>query len=173
MCLIFVVLPIMALILSVSASFSTTFWVCWEISSLVFSLSLKKHKNIQSRASQFYFTISCQTVPAEQQHFLPQRWVLNQQMSEWMSSKMNVAWPFLFANIFTGGCCQVSPSLWLLRASFRKNPQSQIKVEAQSLRNKLCKWFVWWYLTVDPGDRKEIRERRDHNWAFSENPNIL
>lgn len=33
--------PITALILSVSASFSTTFCVCWEISSLVFSLSLR------------------------------------------------------------------------------------------------------------------------------------
>ena len=33
--------PITALILSVSASFSTTFCVCWEINSLVFSLSLE------------------------------------------------------------------------------------------------------------------------------------
>ncbi|TNN77560.1 hypothetical protein EYF80_012150 [Liparis tanakae] len=39
---------IWALILSVSASFSTTFCVCWEISSFVFSLSLQTTGSKQS-----------------------------------------------------------------------------------------------------------------------------
>lgn len=50
-CVSFTFSPMTALILSVSASFSTTFCVCCEISSFVFSLSLQKetqHLNITS-----------------------------------------------------------------------------------------------------------------------------